>query len=126
MTIYNLTVLADPTLNGRSSPSSASSSNIIFPNGFKKNDICKANQISVVGSITWYGIYECVRAGVKVILPASVVWAASTGTNSSGILVNYLRLDSTITDPIPPVSTFPSEVWLSMTETGERRKYVLV
>lgn len=125
MTIYNLTVLASPTMNGRSTPNSSISTNIIFPNGFKYNDVVKANQTSIVNGVTWYGIYECIRYGSTVVLPAPIVWGAAT--TSTGTL---LRLDSTATDPIPPVepptSIYPKEIWLSMTENGERRKYVLV
>jgi hypothetical protein len=112
--IYNLTVIAS-VLNGRSSPDSSSGANIIFPNGFLKNDVLKANAVSVYNGVNWYGIYECYRNGVKVVLPASVVWASSGGTA-------YLRLDSTIPDAVE----FPTEVWLSMTADGIRKKYVLV
>ena len=120
--IYDLTVTANPSLNGRSSPSSASTSNIIFPNGFKYNDKVKANTTYDNAGVLWYGIYECIRNGAPVLLPAPIVWAASkSGTDT------YLRLDGMTTDPIdPPVEDFPTELWISMTENGEKRKYILV
>lgn len=125
MTIYNLTVLANPTMNGRSTPDSTSTTNKIFPNGFKLNDVLKANQTALVNGVTWYGIYECIRSGATVVLPAPIVWGASTQAPD----LQLLRLDSTTTDPLPPVdpsTTFPTEIWLSMTADGERRRYVLV
>lgn len=125
MTIYTLTVLASPTMNGRSTPNSTITTNLIFPNGFKYADVVKANQTALVSGVTWYGIYECIRYGSNVVLPAPIVWAAST--TASGAL---LRLDSTVITPPPPVdpptTIYPKEIWLSMTPDGERRKYVLV
>jgi hypothetical protein len=122
MTIYTLTVMVD-TLNGRAT--AGSSGALIFPNGFHKNDLLTANQTSLVSGVTWYGVIKCVRYGATVALPAPVVWASSM--NGSTVC---LRLDSTTTDPIPPVdppaTVYPKEIWLSMTEGGERRKYVLV
>jgi len=117
--IYVLTVMAS-VLNGRSS-AGVTSTNLIFPNGFLKNDVLKANLVSVVDGASWYAIYECIRNGNRVTLPASVVWASAGSTGG------YLRLDATTPDPVePPVETFPLEVWLSMSADGIRKKYVLV
>ena len=119
--IYDLTVTANPSLNGRSSPSSSSTSNIIFPNGFKYGDIVTASSVYDNAGVLWYGIYECIRNGTLIILPAPIVWAASRYGETI-----YLRLDGTTPDPQPPADIFPTEIWLSMTENGEKRKYVLV
>lgn len=122
-TIYKLTVLANPSMNGRSSANSVNTSNIIYPQGFKKDDKVEADrkEINTSSNVLWYGIYKCIRNGVAVVLPAPIVWAASTSGNTL-----YLRLDETVEVEEPPAEEFPTSVWLSMSASGERREYRLV
>lgn len=118
--IYNLT--CNVYLNGRSSLNGV----VNFPagstltTGFKPGDVLQADQESLDpnGITKWYKITSCMRSGVSVVLP-NPVWASNGGT------LGYLTLNGIVTDPTP-VPTFPNEVWLSMTPTGERKRYVLV
>lgn len=121
--IYNLT--CNVYLNGRISPNGA----INFPagstlsTGFKPGDKLEASQeqLDPNGITKWYNVTTCLRNGVSVTLP-SPVWASNGGS------ANYLTLNGVVTNPpVPPTTpAFPNEVWLSMTATGERRRYVLV
>jgi hypothetical protein len=104
--IYNLTVTADPALNGRVTPSATGTLN--FPNGFLKGDKLVANQTVVANSMTWYNITSCLRNGNPVLLP-NPVWA---GAGTSG---QFLRVDSTQNDPTPQP---PAEVQPIMVSAG--------
>lgn len=108
------TLKVDATaLNGRSSPE-VINTNIIFPGGFKKNDIVKSKGYALDsnGVSKWYPIHQCTRSGVDVPLPAPVVWASDGGS--------YHYLIVTGQEVIPPTGggSDPVSVKVDIDEQG--------
>lgn len=112
--IYNLTVTASPGLRARNSPGG----DPFISDFFKYNDKLTAISREYAGSMYWYEISSCLRNGVVVELPFPVTYA---GAGSSG---EYLRIDSTQTEP-NPVPSFPQSFVLT-DPSGNSAEYVFV